>query len=117
MTIEGATDTEVFRAYVREVLCPGLHAGDIVVMDNLGAHKNAQTLALIESMGASVEFLPAYSPDLNPIGMMWSKLKGYLRGVEARTHEDLLAAIAKGLRQVTSQDALHWFAHFGYNSI
>ena len=67
MTIEGATNTEVFHAYVREILVPALRSGDIVVMDNLGAHKNESTLALIEQAGAQVRFLPAYSPDLNPI--------------------------------------------------
>ncbi len=75
MTIEGATNTEVFQAYVREVLVPSLRRGDIVVMDNLGAHKNELTLALIEQAGAETRFLPAYSPGLNPIEMMWSKVK------------------------------------------
>lgn len=70
MTIEGATDTAVFQAYVREILGPSLRPGDIVVMDNLGAHKNEQTLALLAAAGATVRFLPAYSPDLNPIEMM-----------------------------------------------
>lgn len=67
MTIEAATDTEVFRSYVREVLCPTLRPGDIVIMDNLAAHKNQTTLDLITQTGAEVRFLPAYSPDLNPI--------------------------------------------------
>ncbi len=75
MAIEGATDTEVFRAYVREVLVPTLRPGDLVVMDNLAAHKNEQTLTLIEAVGAKAFFLPAYSPDLNPIELMWSKSK------------------------------------------
>ena len=75
MAIEGATDTEVFRASIRNVLCPTLRAGNIVVMDNLLPHKNALTLALIEQAGASALFLPAYSPDLDPIEKMWSKGK------------------------------------------
>lgn len=108
LTVEGATDTEVFQAYVREVLCPTLQPGDIVVMDNLGAHKNEQTLALIEAVGACPRFLPAYSPDLNPIEMMWSKVKASLRSAEARTHPDLLAAIGQALRKVTAQDAVNW---------
>jgi len=66
MAIEGATDTEVFRTYVREVLSPTLKKGDMVVMDNLAPHKNEETIALIEAAGASAHFLPAYSPDLNP---------------------------------------------------
>jgi transposase len=117
MTIEGATNTEVFQAYVREVLVPSLRPGDIVVMDNLGAHKNERTLALIEHVGAEVRFLPAYSPDLNPIEMMWSKVKALLRKAQARNHADLLTAIASALRSVTAQDALGWFAHCGYNFI
>ena len=115
MTIEGATDTEVFQAYVREVLCPSLRLGDLVVMDNLGAHKNEQTLALIEQAGAEVVFLPAYSPDLNPIEMMWSKVKAFLRSAEARTHDALIEAIAAALASVTPQDAANWFVACGYS--
>jgi transposase len=84
MTIEGATNTEVFQAYVREILVPTLRSGDIVVLDNLGAHKNEATLALISAAGAQTRFLPAYSPDLNPIELMWSKVKALLRAAEAR---------------------------------
>jgi transposase len=117
MTIEGATNTEVFQAYVREILVPTLRPGDIVVLDNLGAHKNDLTLTLIEKAGAEVRFLPAYSPDLNPIELMWSKVKALLRKAQARNHPDLLAAIASALRAVTPQDALGWFAHCGYSFI
>jgi transposase len=117
MTIEGATNTEVFQAYVREILVPTLKPGDIVVLDNLGAHKNDLTLTLIEKAGAEVRFLPAYSPDLNPIELMWSKVKALLRKAQARNHPDLLAAIASALRAVTPQDALGWFAHCGYSFI
>jgi len=117
MTIEGATNTEVFYAYVREVLVPSLRRGDIVMMDNLGAHKNERTIALIEAAGAEVRFLPAYSPDLNPIEMMWSKVKALLRKAQARNHPDLLVAIASALNAVTPEDALGWFAVCGYNFI
>jgi transposase len=117
MTIDGATDAEVFQAYVRTVLCPSLRPGDVVVMDNLGAHKNEQTLALIRATGAEAWFLPAYSPDLNPIEMMWSKVKALLRAAEARTHPDLLAAIGRALRSITGQDAVNWFAACGYSFI
>lgn len=117
MTIEGATDTAVFQAYVRQILCPSLRPGDIVIMDNLGPHKNEQTVALITAAKASVRFLPAYSPDLNPIEMMWSKVKHLLRTAEARTAEELQRAIGHALRQVTSQDAAHWFAACGYSII
>lgn len=115
MTLEGATDTESFRAYVQTVLLPTLRSGDIVVMDNLSPHKSDPTLALIRQAGAEVRFLPAYSPDLNPIELMWSKVKNFLRGAEARTPDQLLTAIAQALRQITPQDALNWFAHCGYS--
>ncbi len=117
LAIEGATDTEVFQVYVREVLGPTLRPGDIVVMDNLSPHKHDATLALIEQAGATAAFLPAYSPDLNPIELMWSKVKQFLRSAEARTWEALVAAIATALTRVTSQDAANWFAHCGYSFI
>lgn len=115
MTIPGATDTEVFRAYVREVLCPTLRPGDLVIMDNLAPHKSDPTLQLIEAAGAQVLFLPAYSPDFNPIEKMWSKLKALLRSAEARTPEELIAAIGDALSKVTAKDALGWFASCGYS--
>jgi transposase len=114
MALEGTTDTESFRAYVQAVLVPTLQPGDIVVMDNLSPHKSDPTLALINQAGAEVLFLPAYSPDLNPIELMWSKVKSWLRGAEARTHAELIAAIGQALVRVTPQDALNWFAHCGY---
>ena len=115
MTIEGATDTLVFREYVKELLAPNLRRGDVVVMDNLRAHKSPQTLALIKAAGARVRFLPAYSPDLNPIEKMWSKLKTSLRAAEARTLPELESAIAQALQSVTAQDARGWFQSCGYN--
>jgi transposase len=117
MTIEGATDAEIFREYVRQVLCPTLHKGDIVVMDNLAPHKSEATLALIEEVGAEVLFLPPYSPDLNPIEKMWSKVKQRLRSIEARSLPDLVQAIATALSSVTPQDARGWFASCGYSFI
>lgn len=117
MAIDGATDTEVFRAYVREVLLPTLRIGDIVVMDNLTPHKNEETIALIEEAGACAWFLPPYSPDLNPIEKMWSKVKQALRSFEARSHEELLAAIASALSNITPSDARNWFASCGYSII
>ena len=115
MTIEGATNTEVFQAYVREILVPTLRSGDIVVLDNLGAHKNEATLALISAVGAQTRFLPAYSPDLNPIELMWSKVKALLRAAEARSESALLQAIAQALAAVTANDAKGWFTHCGYS--
>jgi transposase len=117
MTIEGAADAEVFQAYARRVLVPTLCAGDLVILDNLSPHKNETTLALIRGAGAEVLFLPAYSPDLNPIEMMWSKLKNFLRSAEARTEAALLEAIAAALQTITPQDAMNWFAHAGYSII
>jgi transposase len=117
MTVAGATDTEVFRTYVDKVLCPTLQRGDIVVMDNLGAHKSPATLELIEAAGAQVRFLPAYSPDFNPIEKMWSKVKALLRSAEARTPEELDKAIGSALSKVTPNDARGWFASCGYSII
>lgn len=115
MTLEGATDTESFRAYVGVLLVPTLQPGDIVVMDNLSPHKSDPTLALITQAGAHVVFLPAYSPDLNPIEKMWSKVKALLRSAEARTPADLVQAIGQALAKVTPQDALGWFVSCGYS--
>lgn len=115
MTLEGATDTESFRAYVEVVLLPTLEPGDVVVMDNLSPHKSDPTLALIAQAGAQVLFLPAYSPDLNPIEKMWSKIKALLRTAEARTPTELIKAIGQALAKVTPQDALGWFASCGYS--
>lgn len=117
VTIEGPTDTRVFEAYVREALCPTLRRGDVVILDNLSPHKGAQALALITEAGAEVRFLPAYSPDLNPIELMWSKVKTSLRSAEARTPPNLQDAIASSLESITSQNARNWFAHCGYSFI
>jgi len=114
MAIDGATDADVFRGYVRHVLLPTLRQGDIVVLDNLSAHKNKETIELIESVGAEVWFLPPYSPDFNPIEKMWSKIKEFLRAAKARTQEVLLNAIAAALKTITSQDAVGWFQSCGY---
>jgi len=116
MAIEGATDAEVFREYVRSILVPALRRGDIVVLDNLGAHKDAEAQALIEAAHAELRFLPPYSPDLNPIEKMWSKVKEFLRAAKARTQEDLYAAIGTALETVTPQDAEGWFRSCGYTA-
>jgi len=117
MAVEGATDTEVFRAYVERVLCPTVQPGDLVVMDNLSPHKDAATRSLLSRAGAEVLFLPVYSPDLNPIENMWSKVKNHLRSVEARTEPDLIQAIGSALKTITRQDAVNWFSHCGYSFI
>lgn len=115
LALEGATDTEAFRVYVRQVLVPTLRLGDIVVMDNLSPHKSDQTLQLIVAAGAQVLFLPAYSPDFNPIEMMWSKIKSLLRSAEARTPAELITAIGQALALITAKDAFGWFTHCGYS--
>lgn len=115
MAIDSATSADVFRCYVERVLVPTLRPGDVVVLDNLSAHKDKAALEMIEQTGAEVRFLPPYSPDLNPIEKMWSKVKQLLRGIKARGQEDLLDAIGKALSCVTETDALHWFASCGYS--
>lgn len=114
MVIEGAMNSTVFEAYVRDVLVPTLQPGDIVVLDNLSAHKAADIEPLIAGQGAQLLYLPPYSPDLNPIEKCWAKLKAFLRKAKARTFDALIEAIAKALRAVSAQDALNWFRHCGY---
>jgi transposase len=114
MTIDGATDAEVFHAYVEQVLCPTLAPGDVVIMDNLRAHKVAGIRERIEACGAQLIYLPPYSPDLSPIEPCWSKLKTLLRTAQARTRDALDAAIRQVLAAVTPSDARGWFRHCGY---
>ncbi len=117
MVLDGACDGVCFRAYVDQVLVPSLRPGDIVVMDNLGAHKVAGVVEAIERAGAKVWYLPPYSPDLNPIEKMWSKIKNSLRRTKARTQESLWEAIGEALRNVTDSDAKGWFQSCGYGYI
>lgn len=114
MTINGAVDTAVFRAYVDQVLVPTLAPGDIVVMDNLGSHKVAGIRDAIEAAGAILLYLPPYSPDWSPIEPCWSKLKTFLRAAKARTREALEEAIRTALDTITATDARGWFMHCGY---
>ena len=109
MVIEGATTKVVFQKYLQEVLSCYLKPGDIVIMDNLSSHKCKEVKEIIELTGASVKYLPPYSPDLNPIEMMWSKVKAYLRKVKAKTKDILYEKIGKALRQVSAKDAEGWF--------
>ena len=110
-TIEEATDTEIFLAYVEQVLCPALQSGDVVVMDNLSSHKVNGVRELIQKAGAEVLYLPPYSPDLNPIEKAWAKLKQRLRSAKARTQEALDHALAEALRLITADNARAWFRH------
>jgi transposase len=114
MAIDGATSAEVFREYVGRVLVPTLRPGDIVIFDNLSAHKDAQAIDLILAAGATALPLPAYSPDMNPIEKMWSKVKEFLRDAKARTFDTLFNAIAAALKTITAQDAQGWFESCGY---
>ena len=111
MTIEEATDGDIFLAYLDHCLCPQLRAGDVVVMDNLSSHKVAGVEQRIEKCGAEVLYLPPYSPDLNPIEMAWSKLKQLLRCAKARTSQALEDAIAEAIRLITPDNAKAWFNH------
>jgi len=114
MTVESATDGDVFLAYLDQVLCPCLHPGQVVVMDNLAAHKVQGVRERIEAVGAELLYLPPYSPDFNPIEQCWAKVKQSLRSAKARTVEVLEAAVAQALASITSQNASAWFAHCGY---
>ncbi len=111
MTIEEATDGDIFMAYVEHILCQALRPGDVVVMDNLSSHKIKGVRRLIEKAGAEVLYLPPYSPDLNPIEKAWSKLKQILRSTKARTKQALEKAIAEALRLITPDNAKAWFNH------
>ena len=116
MVYEGGTDVSVMEAFAEGDLRRILRPGDVVVMDNLSAHKDARVIAAIESAGAIACYLPPYSPDFNPIEAMWSKVKDILRSIKARTAEALLDAIGVALRAVTTTDAESWFAHCGYGN-
>jgi transposase len=111
MTIEEATDADIFLAYVEQVLCPALKPGDVVVMDNLSSHKVSGVRKLIEKAEAELLYLPPYSPDLNPIEKAWSKLKQLLRSAKARTKEALDQAISELLPHITPDNAAAWFHH------
>jgi transposase len=115
MTVEGATDAEVFETFVERLLAPKLHPGDIVVLDNVGAHRTERVRELIRAAGASVLYLPPYSPDMNPIELCWSKLKGLLREFGARTRNALDAAIRRAMDLIDRHDAAGWFRHCGYH--
>ena len=114
MTVESATDGDVFVAYLEHVLCPKLQVGDVVVMDNLSAHKVEGVRELITARGAELLYLPPYSPDFNPIEQCWSKVKQILRTLKARTSETLEQAMAQALAAITPDNARGWFAHCGY---
>jgi transposase len=114
LAVEGATDTDVFETYVERVLAPTLREGQIVVMDNLSAHKGERVRELIEGQGCELLYLPSYSPDYNPIEEPFGKMKGLLRKLEARSREALLEALEAAISAITDQDARGFFEHCGY---
>ena len=114
MTVNGGTDGDVFLAFIEQLVVPTLRQGDVVVLDNLSAHKVKGVRELIDGAGAELVYLPPYSPELNPIEQCWSKLKHLLRKASARTRDALDNALGKAMKQVTSSDCHGWFSACGY---
>jgi transposase len=114
LAVEGPTTREVLEAYLKGVLVPSLEPGQVVVMDNLSAHKGSRIRQIIEEGGCELIYLPPYSPDLNPIEEAFAKLKALLRKVQARTREALVEAMGRALEAVTASDARGFFDHRGY---
>jgi transposase len=114
LVFEGAVDRKMFDAYVKEGLAPTLRPGDIVVLDNLNAHRSQKARDIIRLCQADLLFLPAYSPDFNPTEKMWSKVKQILRGIKPRTEEELFTATATALDAISAHDAQGWFNSCGY---
>lgn len=114
LAVGGATTREVFEAYLERVLAPTLRPGQMVVMDNLSAHKGGRVKEIIEGRGCELAYPPPYSPDLNPIEQAFSKVKGLLRRAEARTRESLIEAMGRALEAVSGRDARGFFGHCGY---
>jgi transposase len=112
--VDGAVNADVFEAFVAQVLVPQLRDGDVVVLDNLSSHKRARTRELVEGTGATLLFLPPYSPDLNPIEMIFAKVKQLLRSLACRTREAIWQAMQSVLDQITASDAVNCFRHCGY---
>lgn len=114
VVVDGAMNSMTFLAYVEQFLVPALRPGDVVVMDNLASHKIAGVREAIESVGCDLWYLPPYSPDLNPIEKLWSKVKAWLRRVSAVTFDTLSDAIADALNTVDSQECSNYFRSCGY---
>ena len=117
LAVEGSTTTAVFEAYLERVLVPSLRAGQVVVMDNLSAHKGSRVRELIESRGCELIYLPPYSPDFNPIEEAFAKLKALLRKAGARSREVLIEAMGWALEALTARDARNFFEHRGYRAL
>ena len=116
LVVEGSTNGMVFQTYLEEVLLPTLKKGQVVVMDNLSAHKGERVRQLIEAKGCELIYLPPYSPDYNPIEQAFSKLKSYLREACARSQDTLVEIIGEALRTITVSDACGFFKHCGYRA-
>lgn len=114
MTVDSPTDAEVFRAFVRHELRHHLRPGDIVVMDNLSSHKDAEVMRIINKSGAEVLYLPPYSPEFNPIEKVWAKLKEILRRLDTLTRENFDNAVAKAMVCISEHDIQSWVRHAGY---
>lgn len=114
MVIEGPVNTVVFETYVEQVLCPALVPGDIVMMDNLSCHKGPRVELMIAQRGATILWLPPYSPDFSPIENAFSKLKTHLRQAKAQTLDALIDAITQGLLNISDIDAIGWFTNCGF---
>jgi transposase len=116
LAVEGATNREVFETYVERILAPTLRRGQVVVMDNLTAHKGECIRELIEGQGCELVYLPPYSPDFNPIEEAFSKIKGLMRKAEARSREALLEAMGSAISALSAEDARGFFEHCGYRA-
>ena len=114
MSFKGTLNGELFEYYVEQVLAPVMSAGDVLVLDNLSAHKVKGVLDPLIAKGVTILFLPVYSPDFNPIELAWSKIKAYLRKVKARVLEDLYKAVSEALITITLADVEGWIKHCGY---
>jgi transposase len=114
MTVNAGTSADVFLVYVEQVLVPELRPGDVVVMDNLSAHKGAQVRRLIEAAGCELLFTPPYSPEFNPIEEAWAKLKDIIRRARNRTRDTFDHAVAQAMKMVCLEDILGWFSFAGY---
>jgi transposase len=115
--LEGSTNGTLFETYLEEVLLPTLKKGQVVVMDNLSAHKGERVREMIEGKGCQLVYLPPYSPDFNPIEQAFSKLKSYLRAACARSQDMLIEVIGKALSTITVSDAEGYFEHCGYRAV
>jgi transposase len=117
LIFKGTLDGELFKTYISDCLAPTIKTGDIVILDNLSAHKVKGALAPIRERGGSVLFLPPYSPDFNPIEMSWAKMKAGLKKLKPRTYEELTDALKSALNGFADTDIAHWFCHDGYENL